>query len=118
MLFNYIIYLLIFLLLLLFITHLSDMSLYKIITKLKGGIKEGLDECSQGEKDELYRQKMKINAIMKQNTTINNKIRYLERKVQENVNKNKANVNDLKKVSNTAKGSVDKQSANSKNVKF
>ena len=84
-----------------------------ITTKLQEGM-----ECSQGEKDELYKQKIKISNLKKENATIKNKIRDLETTINENKKKNKENVESLKQVSDAAKGDVDKQQSKANNINF
>ena len=124
MLSNYIVYLLIFLLLLLLISRLLDISIFKMLYPIRAKIpsittiKEGMDECSQGEKDELYKQKIKISNLRKENATIKNKIRDLETTINENKKKNKENVESLKQVSDAAKGDVDKQQSKANNINF
>ena len=79
---NYIVYLLIFLLLLLLISRLLDISIFKMLYPIRSKmqaittkLQEGM-ECSQGEKDELYKQKIKISNLKKENATIKNSISY------------------------------------------
>lgn len=121
---NYIVYLLIFLLLLLLISRLLDISIFKILYPIRAKIpstatiKEGMDECSQGEKDELYKQKIKISNLRKENATIKNKIRDLETTINENKKKNKANVDSLKQVSDKAKGDLNKEQSKADNIDF
>ena len=121
---NYIVYLLIFLLLLLLISRLLDISIFKMLYPIRSKIQtittklqEGM-ECSQGEKDELYKQKIKISNLRKENATIKNKIRDLETTINENKKKNKENVESLKQVSDAAKGDVDKQQSKANNINF
>ena len=121
---NYIVYLLIFLLLLLLISRLLDISIFKMLYPIRSKIQtittklqEGM-ECSQGEKDELYKQKIKISNLKKENATIKNKIRDLETTINENKKKNKENVDSLKQVSDAAKGDVDKQQSKANNINF
>jgi cell shape-determining protein MreC len=121
---NYIVYLLIFLLLLLLISRLLDISIFKMLYPIRSKIQtittklqEGM-ECSQGEKDELYKQKIKISNLKKENATIKNKIRDLETTINENKKKNKENVESLKQVSDAAKGDVDKQQSKANNINF
>jgi len=122
---NYIVYLLIFLLLLLLISRLLDISIFKMLYPIRSKIQtittklqEGMDECSQGEKDELYKQKIKISNLRKENAAIKNKIRDLETTINENKKKNKENVDSLKQVSDKAKGDVDKQQSKANNINF
>lgn len=124
MLSNYIVYLLIFLLLLLLISRLLDISIFKMLYPVRAKIQsittklqEGM-ECSQGEKDELYKQKIKISNLRKENAAIKNKIRDLETTINENKKKNKENVDSLKQVSDKAKGDVDKQQSKANNINF
>jgi len=124
MLSNYIVYLLIFLLLLLLISRLLDISIFKMLYPIRAKIpsittklQEGM-ECSQGEKDELYKQKIKISNLRKENAAIKNKIRDLETTINENKKKNKENVDSLKQVSDKAKGDVDKQQSKANNINF
>lgn len=120
---NYIVYLLIFLLLLLLISRLLDISIFKILYPIRAKIpststiKEGM-ECSQGEKDELYKQKIKISNLRKQNATIKNKIRDLETTINENKRKNKENVDNLKQAADKAKGDLNKEQSKAGNVNF
>lgn len=121
---NYIVYLLIFLLLLLLISRLLDISIFKMLYPIRSKmqaittkLQEGM-ECSQGEKDELYKQKIKISNLKKENATIKNKIRDLETTINENKKKNKENVESLKQVSDAAKGDVDKQQSKANNINF
>ena len=122
---NYIVYLLIFLLLLLLISRLLDISIFKILYPIHAKIpsittklQEGMDECSQGEKDELYKQKIKISNLRKENAAIKNKIRDLETTINENKKKNKENVDSLKQVSDKAKGDLNKEQSKADNIDF
>ena len=111
-------------LLLLLISRLLDISIFKMLYPIRSKIQtittklqEGM-ECSQGEKDELYKQKIKISNLKKENATIKNKIRDLETTINENKKKNKENVESLKQVSDAAKGDVDKQQSKANNINF
>jgi len=77
---NYVVKLLIFLLLVLLIGQLSNKSLFTIFG-FNSKTKEGMDNCSQDKKDELYKQRMKINELKKKNEELNGKIRNLETKI-------------------------------------
>jgi predicted nuclease with TOPRIM domain len=115
-----IVYLLIFALLLLLISSLFNVSLFKLVNlkQTKLNIKEGLDECSQNEKDELFKQKIKINEIQSKNNKISNKIRDLEKFIDKNKKHNKKNENVLKEIANSAQGDINKQGKQADNIKM
>jgi hypothetical protein len=116
---NYIVYLLIFALLLLIISSSFDISFYKLVNlKQTLNIKEGLDECSQSEKDELFKQKLKINEIESRNNAISNKISDLEKIINKNKKQNKKNENGLKEIANSAQGDINKQGKQTDNIKM
>lgn len=117
MLSNYIVKLLIFLLFVLLIGQLSNNPLYRIIG-FKTNTKEGMDNCSQNKKDELYKQRVKINEIKKKNATLNSKIRSLETKITNNEQLIKKNSDKVKSVVSKSKGDSDKASKASESIKM
>ena len=114
---NYLIKLLIFLILVLFISQLSNLSLFKWLN-VKKQVKEGMDECSQNEKDELYKQKMRIDEIKKKTSKINSDIRNLETNINANKEKIASNKNKLKSIADKSKGDKDQAQKQSENIKF
>lgn len=114
---NYVVKLLIFLLMILLIGQLSNKSLFTIFGfNLKS--KEGMDNCSQDKKDELYKQRMRINELKKKNEELNGKIRSLETKIINNKELIKKNSDKVKSVVNKSKGDSDKASQSSESIKF
>ncbi len=117
MLSNYVVNLLIFLILVLLISHLSKISLYKMIN-YKKRIKEGMDECNQNEKDELYKQKLKINEIKTNNTKLKKNISDLEIKLESNKEKIKKNSEKVKSMVEKSKKDGDEANKVSESIKM
>lgn len=122
MLSNYIVKLLIFLILVLLISQLNKLSWHTISklfsTKSFSKIKEGLNECSQNEKDDLFKQKLKINEIKDNATKIITRIQNLEKNIQRNeqgIRENKGKLKTVVEKSEKEQNSAKKQS---ESIKF
>jgi peptidoglycan hydrolase CwlO-like protein len=114
---NYLIKLLIFLILVLFISQLSNLSLFKWLN-LQKNVREGMDECSQNEKDELYKQKLRIDEIKKKTSKISNDIRNLEKNIDANKGKIASNTDKLKSVAEKSKQEKNKAEKASEGIKY
>jgi predicted nucleic acid-binding Zn-ribbon protein len=118
MLIEYTVKLLIFLILVLFISQLNNISLYKITNWVKPSTKEGLDECSQNEKDELYKQKIKINEVKDSASKIRSRIKNLEKEIQKNEQSIRENEGKLKSVVEKSKQEQNKAAKQSESIKY
>jgi len=116
MLSNYIVKLLIFLILVLFISQLNSLSIYKLINVFK--TKEGMSECSQNEKDDLYKQKIKINEIKDSALKIKSRIKNLEKDIQKNEKQIKENEGKLKSVVEKSKQEQNQAVSESEKIKY
>ena len=118
MLSNYVVKLLIFLFLVLFIGQLNNMSIYKFLNILNIKKREGMDECSQNEKDELYKQKMKINDIKDKSSKIKLEIKNLEKEIQRNKVKIGENSSKIKADIDKSKQNKNQAEQQSKDIKY
>jgi F0F1-type ATP synthase membrane subunit b/b' len=118
MLSNYFIKLLIFLFLVLFISQLNKLSLYKIFNRFKATVYEGMDECSQNEKDELYKQKIKINEIKESSAKIRSRIKNLEKEIQKNEQGITENNGKLKSIVEKSKQEQSQAVKQSESIKY
>ena len=114
---NYVVKLLIFLLMVLLIGQLSNKSLFTIFG-FNSKSKEGMDNCSQNKKDELYKQRTNINELKKKNASLSSKIRNLETKITNNKQLIKKNSDKVKSVVSKSKGDSDKASQASESIKM
>lgn len=122
MLSNYIVKLLIFLILVLLISQLNKLS-WRTISKLFSTksfskIKEGLNECSQNEKDDLFKQKLKINEIKDSATKIIARIQNLEKNIQRNGQGIRENKGKLKTVVEKSEKEQNRAKKQSESIKF
>lgn len=117
MLSNYIVKLLIFLILVLFISQLNNISLIKITNLFKSS-KEGMDECSQNEKDEVYKQKIKINEVKDSASKIRSRIKNLEKDIQKNQQSIRENEGKLKSIVEKSKQEQNKAVKQSESIKY
>ena len=118
MLVNYIVKLLIFLILVLLISQLNKLSIRDIKGLFNPSVKEGMDECSQNEKDELYKQKMKINEIKDSASKIRSRIKNLEKDIQKNEQGIRENEGKLKSVVEKSKQEQNKAAKKSDSIKY
>lgn len=117
MLSNYIVKLLIFLILVLFISQLNNISLIKITNWFKSS-KEGMDECSQNEKDEVYKQKIKINEVKDSASKIRSRIKNLEKDIQKNQQSIRENEGKLKSMVEKSKQEQNNAVKQSESIKY
>ena len=102
---------------LLLIGQISNKTLYTIFG-LNTKSKEGMDNCSQNKKDELYKQRTNINELKKKNASLSSKIRSLETKITNNKQLIKKNSDKVKSVVSKSKGDSDKASQASEAIKM
>lgn len=120
MLSNYLVKLLIFLILVLLISQLNNLSFRNITKwfKFNSTTMEGMDECSQGEKDELHKQKLKINEIKDNASKIRSQIKNLEKDIQKNEQGIRENEGKLKSVVEKSKQEQNQAVKQSDNIKY
>jgi hypothetical protein len=118
MLTDYIVKLLIFLLILMLISNLSEISVYKLFNGSMFSLKEGMDECSQNEKDELYKQKMKIDKMADSTSKMKGRLANLEKEIATNKQKIGENNTKLKSVVDKSKQEKKQAEKQSESVKF